>query len=237
VAEDQEKVHNSYDPEKDGNVLDLVAKTLGEMGGASEVKFGNFTILSRQQPRQCSGCTECCTLLGVSAVEKYPGEACRHIAKSKTTGKKICGINRKKPESCQLYQCMWLLGNFSEDYKPSKVGFVVTFSVNQASNEEAKGTIPREGQPYASIQVREQGFVDTNKLDKAVGELYNTFQEVRVIRGRSILCFRDGLRYEGYIIRKSGNYEDLSYAINERTARPMQWTQEVVSGPQSDTII
>ena len=67
--------------------------------------------------RECGGCTLCCKLLAVPAIEKPQDKWCKHC----TIGVG-CAINgsEQRPEACGLFDCLWLQGYGSEDMKPDK---------------------------------------------------------------------------------------------------------------------
>lgn len=51
----------------------------------------------------CDGCTACCKILKIRELDKPANTWCRHC--------KIgvgCGIYDSRPESCRVYECVWL---------------------------------------------------------------------------------------------------------------------------------
>ena len=71
--------------------------------------------------RACEGCTLCCTLLAVPALEKRPCEVCRHQT---TTGCNIFG-EPIRPAMCRSYQCAWLQNATWDDaLRPDRCGVV-----------------------------------------------------------------------------------------------------------------
>jgi len=61
--------------------------------------------------RRCGSCTLCCKLLPQRELEKGAGERCAH---QRHTG---CRIYPKRPPSCRLWSCMWLLGDDTQDLR------------------------------------------------------------------------------------------------------------------------
>lgn len=71
--------------------------------------------------KQCGGCTECCTLLGIDELGKLRGDRCPH----ELTGMG-CGVYSTRPPSCRNFSCLWLLrDDMPEDSKPNECGVVL----------------------------------------------------------------------------------------------------------------
>jgi len=51
----------------------------------------------------CGGCTACCKVMKVRELDKPANTWCRHC----TIGVG-CGIYATRPESCRVYECVWL---------------------------------------------------------------------------------------------------------------------------------
>jgi len=51
----------------------------------------------------CDGCTACCKVMKVRELDKPANTWCRHC----TIGAG-CGIYATRPESCRVYECVWL---------------------------------------------------------------------------------------------------------------------------------
>lgn len=58
--------------------------------------------------RKCGNCTLCCKLLPQAELQKDAGQRCQH---QRHTG---CRIYPKRPPSCRLWSCMWLVGDGTE---------------------------------------------------------------------------------------------------------------------------
>jgi hypothetical protein len=71
-------------------------------------------------PRSCGTCTLCCKLLGISALEKPPGQWCSHC-----TPGKGCGIYAERPAECASFACLWLSDSqFPDALKPDRTKVV-----------------------------------------------------------------------------------------------------------------
>jgi hypothetical protein len=74
-----------------------------------------------KSPRACGGCTTCCTLLPVEALEKPPGVRCAHACAGKG-----CAIYAQRPGDCRGFACTWLLDrSWPGTLRPDRCGFVV----------------------------------------------------------------------------------------------------------------
>ena len=75
--------------------------------------------------RSCGACSACCTLLEVPALEKPASEPCPYLAGSG------CGRYSTRPEACQKFHCVWLLGPswLHDDDRPDLLGVLVKMHV------------------------------------------------------------------------------------------------------------
>lgn len=69
--------------------------------------------------RECSGCSLCCTLLGIREISKPPDTECPNCSGSG------CNIYSTRPGECKGFNCSWLLGDTPEDLKPDKTHVVL----------------------------------------------------------------------------------------------------------------
>jgi Fe-S-cluster containining protein len=51
----------------------------------------------------CDGCTACCKVLKIRELDKPAHAWCQHCQIGKG-----CGIYETRPESCRIYECIWL---------------------------------------------------------------------------------------------------------------------------------
>ncbi len=72
--------------------------------------------------RSCGSCSECCSALGVHELNKEMFVPCRYQIQSEQGG---CGVYDKRPTSCREFSCVWLDGNFEEQHRPDRIGFVL----------------------------------------------------------------------------------------------------------------
>ncbi len=68
--------------------------------------------------RQCGECTACCTVLGVTELEKPAFTPCQHCDAG-------CKIYPQRPKTCQTYSCSWKVGALPEEYHPLKCGVII----------------------------------------------------------------------------------------------------------------
>lgn len=52
--------------------------------------------------RACDGCTLCCKVLGIAALQSPPGVLCQHCLPGKG-----CGIYDRRPGECISFHCAW----------------------------------------------------------------------------------------------------------------------------------
>jgi hypothetical protein len=79
--------------------------------------------------RACDGCDLCCTAVGVEALKKPPGVACKHLTSLMPVGHN-CLIYGGRPGGCEAFRCLWLGADtaFGDDYFPASCGFVMAFN-------------------------------------------------------------------------------------------------------------
>lgn len=73
--------------------------------------------------RACGGCTLCCKVLAIEALQKPLGTWCAHCAAGKG-----CRIYERRPQECRDYYCAWLTWpEASEAWRPSRAKIVLDF--------------------------------------------------------------------------------------------------------------
>lgn len=71
--------------------------------------------------RDCGGCTMCCKLLAVPALDKPRGQLCRHC-----TPGKGCDIYRNRPGVCRDWNCGWQIWHWlGPEWYPRESGIVI----------------------------------------------------------------------------------------------------------------
>ena len=72
--------------------------------------------------RPCDGCTMCCKVMGIAALNKPRGIWCTHCQRG--VG---CRIHEKRPEECRSFACLWLVdGRLGPEWRPDKSRLVIT---------------------------------------------------------------------------------------------------------------
>lgn len=71
--------------------------------------------------RDCGGCTLCCKVLGIAALDKPKGRWCPHCAPGKG-----CGAYEARPDECRTFNCLWLQReNLGPEWRPDRAKFVM----------------------------------------------------------------------------------------------------------------
>jgi len=74
--------------------------------------------------RNCDGCTLCCKLMGIKALEKPVGAWCEHCEAGSG-----CKIYERRPEKCRTFLCGYLANpELGEEWKPSRSKIVLSLS-------------------------------------------------------------------------------------------------------------
>src|SRR5262249_15998523 len=77
--------------------------------------------------RTCAGCTLCCKILGISALDKPAAQWCPHCAVGEG-----CGIYETRPQECRAFHCSYLLdASLSKDWAPKRSRFMVPRDKNR----------------------------------------------------------------------------------------------------------
>jgi hypothetical protein len=89
--------------------------------------------------RKCGDCTACCTVMSIEAVESPCGEACKHLTDSG------CGIYRRRPQSCQDWNCVWKMGGLlRKSERPDKTGLVIDVTRNTPDSPVPRALVFRQ---------------------------------------------------------------------------------------------
>lgn len=81
-----------------------------------------FAPLPQAPGRSCGECSLCCKLYDVTELEKPKGIWCKHC-----TPGKGCGIHASAPQTCRIFNCLWLAdAQFPADWRPDRSKFVLT---------------------------------------------------------------------------------------------------------------
>ncbi len=80
-----------------------------------------YKKIGLDNPRACDGCTLCCKLYEITALDKPRGEWCPHCTQGKG-----CGIYSARPGPCRTFQCMWTVASgLTKEWRPDIAGFVI----------------------------------------------------------------------------------------------------------------
>lgn len=148
------------------------------------------------KPRQCDGCTLCCTLLPVQSLGKKAQRKCKHQT---DTG---CGIYDKRPMDCFLWVCGWLKGAPVE--KPSDSGYVIDVCPDYI------GVDMNDGQPPTRVPVL-QVWIDPDRPDAHRDIKLRSF----IDQVRTPAIIRQGKKGEGFLLvppslSNGGDWQELS---------------------------
>ncbi len=72
------------------------------------------------EARACGDCQACCTALQVHSLRKGDWERCKH------QGPLGCRIYSRRPDDCAGYACLWLQGLGDRDWRPDRLGVVLS---------------------------------------------------------------------------------------------------------------
>ena len=74
---------------------------------------------------KCNGCTLCCKIPRIPILQKKSNEWCRFCSQNKG-----CSIYASRPQPCVDFNCLWLISDLSEEWRPDKVHF---YAVEESS--------------------------------------------------------------------------------------------------------
>jgi len=116
----------------------------------------------------------------VKSLGKADYERCKHLRRGPIKG---CAIYKTRPEDCASYECLWLAGTLPEDFRPDRIGFVLSVSTFTVSDTDTN-----EEDPDAYIMIHELK-AGASRTERANGALEAMGQHVLVME-----ITRDGLR-------------------------------------------
>ena len=126
-----------------------------------------------EEPRDCGDCSLCCTLLRVDPLRKLGGVSCVHQQIGSGLG---CAIHTspERPALCGAYRCSWLLGRFSLEDRPDRIGAVLDFSSN-------------DGVPSLQIREAKAGAFDASPRLRAIAEDVRVSMPVRITSADEVM--------------------------------------------------
>lgn len=92
----------------------------------------------------CNGCTICCNVLAIEAIDKRAHETCPYCDNG-------CTIYDARPNVCRRFECAWLVGKWREELRPDRCGVMIY-------NDLAEG--------YLALMVVEPDEVDPLVMDQ-----------------------------------------------------------------------
>lgn len=82
-----------------------------------------FDPSTRSPHKTCGGCTACCHIIAVAEIGVRSFAGCPHV-KSPPATTPGCGIYPTRPQSCQLWSCVWLGSDWPDELRPDRCGVV-----------------------------------------------------------------------------------------------------------------
>jgi len=98
----------------------------------------------------CGDCKACCTVLGVSELEKPMYQTCNKVCASG------CSIYQKRPKECQTYECFYFKNNYDAELRPDKLGVIIDIQETKLGLT----IVAREVWPKASEQEKCRNLFD-----------------------------------------------------------------------------
>jgi hypothetical protein len=98
--------------------------------------------------RSCGDCAMCCKLGTIQEVNKPDGQWCQHCS---TRTK--CDIYATRPAVCADYYCVYMLGDLSEDWRPTKSKLMVSAMLDGSLTISVDASRPDawKKEPYFSL--------------------------------------------------------------------------------------
>ena len=138
--------------------------------------------------RSCQGCTMCCKLMEIDALEKPRGAWCPHCDQ-----KMGCTIYETRPEPCRIFYCGYMkIPHLDERWKPAKAKFLVNFESTKnrivIHCDPARAGAWRTEPYYSTIKqwaknaVRENGLVIVWTGSNAVAVLPDKDKDLGTVR-------------------------------------------------------
>jgi hypothetical protein len=84
---------------------------------------GSLKVIDSRAVKSCGGCTACCTIMSVDALNKETYTPCQHICQQG------CAIYTDKPMECGVWECAWKSGwiDGDERRRPDQLGVMFEF--------------------------------------------------------------------------------------------------------------
>jgi hypothetical protein len=75
--------------------------------------------------KSCDGCTLCCRLIAVAEIGLPSFTRCQHERSFPYAGTPGCAVYDRRPQSCRVWSCQYLLEGWPDDLRPDRCGVVV----------------------------------------------------------------------------------------------------------------
>jgi hypothetical protein len=99
--------------------------------------------------RECGGCTLCCKLLPIPALEKAAGDRCKYQRHGK--GCTVHGTGAQ-PDGCKVWFCRWLINDDAGDLpRPDRAGYVIDMLPDEITIQPDDNSKPPTR--YLAIQI------------------------------------------------------------------------------------
>ena len=137
------------------------------------VEAADIHSREHEDERRCGECSLCCTVLRVDPLRKLGGVACVHQKVGSLTG---CEIHERpeRPALCGVYRCSWLLGRFTLDDRPDRLGAVLDFGSHG-------------GVPVLSIRESAAGVFDASPRLREIAEEVRESMPVRITSADDVM--------------------------------------------------
>jgi Fe-S-cluster containining protein len=105
-----------------------------EVAAAADPRAGDELTHPALPVRECGSCTMCCKTMSVWEIEKPNNVWCRHVRNYSS-----CAIYETRPNSCRIFNCLWLRGVGSEAMRPDRSRVVMVEAADSDAPEGPKG--------------------------------------------------------------------------------------------------
>jgi hypothetical protein len=146
--------------------------------------------------RQCGACTLCCKLVPVKEIGKRAGERCQH---QRHTG---CAIYSRRPMSCMVWSCSWLLGDDTKELRrPDRSRYVIDPMPDQVSVG---------GQRVQVVQI----WCDPKAPDAWQDPALIAFLQRKAAEGVGALIRYSGSEGKAVFVRQDGSWQVLESNVH-----------------------
>lgn len=168
--------------------------------------------------RQCGSCTLCCRLLPTKEINKPANTRCEHQRHGKG-----CAIYTKRPFSCRVWSCRWLLNDDTADLsRPDRSHYVIDVIPDYVTAVQEDGT--RQDVPVLQIWV-DPKYPDAHR-DPALrayiarrGENERLAALIRYNSSDAFLLCPPALSSDGQWHQQGGNMEQREHSLAETLSK------------------